>query len=382
MSLPAAVQWRTAAPLWGPALQDSTLRRFDQPALLRFASDEFMPEFAGALALDALDPLVARYENRYLEAAGWLTPGEVHPEPPALKLYQPVHGRFYLVAASLVQGVPGLPDMPLAAEAGESVGFVLRRLVPEDPFSAVFREPAYAEYGWEGGEWKPVGTRDLLPAEKRLPLYEQPSAAQRLIRFGLVPAYSRPQYLAARRPEPPPMPDPRAVDFTGRILAAIADLAAVADTAEAIRLSTLLMVDLAGFLEEYVPAAWAQIPFQPQWLHNLGEAWAAHGRILAGDPGAPAYNLRDVVTQADIDGLARWVTALLQAGDARGRRRGVAYRRHRRAGDLFLVRCLYERPQAPPLLSRGSQPFQMAGHYDGEAPVRPKCRPEVGDGYG
>src|SRR5206468_59185 len=45
-----------------------------------------------------------------------------------LKLFQPVHGQFHLVAASLVCRAPGLPDRAVNVSRRETTGFVLRRL--------------------------------------------------------------------------------------------------------------------------------------------------------------------------------------------------------------------------------------------------------------
>ena len=47
-----------------------------------------------------------------------------------LKLFQPVHSRFYIITASLNCRMPGLPDHTVNPTQGESVGFVVRQLRP------------------------------------------------------------------------------------------------------------------------------------------------------------------------------------------------------------------------------------------------------------
>lgn len=51
--------------------------------------------------------------------------------PYRLKLYQPVHQRYYLVAATLACELAGLPDRAVDPGHHERVGFVLRRLFPK-----------------------------------------------------------------------------------------------------------------------------------------------------------------------------------------------------------------------------------------------------------
>src|SRR4051812_24520849 len=146
------VQWQTPQPLWGrfgavgagAALSDDQGR----PAILRFVRDDFMEQLIGTLARDPsrLDRFVARPETWRSPMAGQdelvtrtpipavaggalrrtfalarkpnvaaaastttvLERATVRTLP--LKLYQPAHQRHYLIGASLVCGIPGLPD--------------------------------------------------------------------------------------------------------------------------------------------------------------------------------------------------------------------------------------------------------------------------------
>src|SRR4051812_45755544 len=103
----AEPEWRTAAPLW------ETNLNLDRPALLKFSSDKFMDEFVALLNGAAGEDTLSNH----------LSGGD------ALKLYQPVHGVFNLVAASLVCALPRRPDRTINAPT-EKVAFVLRRLGP------------------------------------------------------------------------------------------------------------------------------------------------------------------------------------------------------------------------------------------------------------
>jgi hypothetical protein len=124
------VEWLTAAPLWTEALKDPSQVRYRQPALLRFASDQFMDDLAGLLQSKPaeLKGLVARAETWEQERVGWAPLAQVAGEK-TLKLYQPAHNRFYMVAATLACHRAGLPDRAIANDRQEKAGFVLRRLV-------------------------------------------------------------------------------------------------------------------------------------------------------------------------------------------------------------------------------------------------------------
>ena len=120
-------QWMTASPLW-PAFtsQPEAIRR---PVLLRFASDTFMEDFQALLSSTParLADFVATNESFRSKPPGapaW------NPRTPVLKLYQPAHGHFSLVAASLICKMPGLPDHGVNVSAQEKAAFLLRRIGP------------------------------------------------------------------------------------------------------------------------------------------------------------------------------------------------------------------------------------------------------------
>lgn len=189
------------------------------PTLLALDGDDFMDVVGGALAADdtaaAMAALVATPKS-YAEPL----PGErAAPTPKVLKLYQPVHGRFQLVTASLVCQLAGLPDHRVGS--GELCGFVLRRLVTE--------KDGTHEYGWvkdpaplaQSGAWVRTSTgalalsADEVPREEEViptfPLRWMKGGRVRTLRAGLIPTASRETRLGAPLTQTGELPSRRAV---------------------------------------------------------------------------------------------------------------------------------------------------------------------------
>ena len=276
------VRWTSPAPLWrAAAAAGATAERREQlrrPALLRFASDTFMEDLIALLENDParLADKVARYETwrdtvkrpeaveavpkfalplRRLRLAGErrkaataLALSGGAPAPPAfaglavsssaaaktLKLYQPAHQRYYLVAAGLVCARAGLPDRTVNAGRGERASFVVRRLLPAavrdpktgalvpfvDPQTGQVRreiplpklDETWEEYafvttpegdaGWRkvvGAEQETAGA--LAAGEDQLPLFNlgftDDEGRRRRVLAGLVPVGRREAYMTA-----------------------------------------------------------------------------------------------------------------------------------------------------------------------------------------
>lgn len=250
-------RWLAPAPLWAQisdtgnaSLRDS----FQRPTILRFNSDAFMQELMSLMQL---------YPERLVEWKAqpetWREPMQTPPtrkllpieEPlseilksqtrqfktlnnsqgdlalsgainlPAtnnkpLKLYQPIHQRFYLVTASLVCRQIGLPDKRVALEKDQKVKFVVRRMLPKDPDAKVddpdiFDPDKSEEYAWvlHQGEmkWKKVlegvnlTEKTLLPEEERLPMsalgYAEDGDRKRKLLSGFIPVSKREAYINA-----------------------------------------------------------------------------------------------------------------------------------------------------------------------------------------
>lgn len=292
--------WHTPQPLWKQALGDPAPHaRFRRPALLRFASDAFMDEVQAQLAADpaSLDALVARAETWRDEGAGW---SPVEESEDVIKLYQPVHQRYYLVTASLVCQVRGLPDRTVDVASQEATSFVLRRL-PLDADGVPLDEttPGYTEYGWFGdGGWKPLdGSAGLdrvggtaggdgaptLEREERLPLFplaftDSAFGNTRRLLAGFIPVAGRETFETAPRADaPPPTPDPgdplgdpRLGDYEARVVYGLLPILDALDPApgepvahvtdEDVREPfAFALLDLLLFLETYLPSILAAV---------------------------------------------------------------------------------------------------------------------------
>ena len=277
------VQWTTPAPLWPQATagQATQARRAEllRPTLLRFASDSFMEDFIGLLEQNpaALGGFVAQPETwRDLVASPALpaavsklalplsrarlagerkkqgaaasaplvnTNGANNPAAKdgagetvrPLKLYQPAHQRYYLLASCLVCARAGLPDRALDPARDERATFVVRRLFPatitdaqtgkSKPFvdartGEVDRssrrlpefDETWEEYAFvttptgEAGWQKVVGAHNqsadsLVAGEDQLPLfplnYTEDTGRRRRVFAGLAPAGKREAYMGA-----------------------------------------------------------------------------------------------------------------------------------------------------------------------------------------
>ncbi|WP_310497512.1 hypothetical protein [Sandarakinorhabdus sp.] len=218
-----ALAWQAPRPLWR-----GTTPYAAAPQILRFASDDFMAQLLAVLAdnparlgdriarpetwrdppmaADLDDPIARVPLPAPMKAArrGRLMRDPVAPPPPEppqpMKLYQPAHQRYYVVAGSLACALPGLPEHVLSGGA-ERVHFVVRRLMPADgrpaPGAALV-EYAHVQDG-DAARWQKV-TDGLAPGEELLPLFPllhtDESGARRTLWGGLIPVGRREQYIS------------------------------------------------------------------------------------------------------------------------------------------------------------------------------------------
>lgn len=192
----------------------------NSPAILRFDSDDFMDRLLAMLAdtPQALPSFVAKPESWQVLAEPTPVPAlepprsaparalarsralvgfrrhEVAATPPApkpLKLFQPVHQRFYLAAAHLVCELPGLPTRTTAS--GDKSGMLLRRVLSDGRECAFFKAPG------QPSRWVPLADASQpLPREEWLsvfPLaYTPPGGPARKLLGGLIPAARHDDY--------------------------------------------------------------------------------------------------------------------------------------------------------------------------------------------
>ena len=264
------IQWAAPPPLWplATSVADAVERRtaLRQPAILRFATDTFMNDFADVLDQDPARlveyvaaagetwrgpgkaptplpsvPLFARTMNRLgLVAARSkdpaLIPGGkgvsslvvtgVTPPKKKLKLYQPAHQRFYLITSSLVCERVGLPDHAINVGRRERATFIVRRMFPPGPLDITQALPPLDADTWEeyafvvsqkGNFWRRIPktsqSATLIEGEEQLPLfpmtYVQDDARARKLLAGLIPVGKREAYMAAgfqkQANDPPPV---------------------------------------------------------------------------------------------------------------------------------------------------------------------------------
>ncbi|MGZ8157268.1 MAG: hypothetical protein ACXWT1_04485 [Methylobacter sp.] len=245
------IQWQTPEPLWArfEATSEATDTISDQfrPAILRFATDDFMEQMLATLASDPahIGNLLARPETwrsqpvlpekdmvervakpsivQALTRKINLSRPKSAIKPIAstrsveekkqlrnlpLKLYQPAHQRYYLISASLVCRVTGLPDRKLIQGGTEQIGFVLRRMMSSNSLSndeVNKKEFAYTKDA-QGFSWQQVATNSenngrLVPGEELLPLfpmnYQDARNHKRTLWTGLVPVGRREEYMGA-----------------------------------------------------------------------------------------------------------------------------------------------------------------------------------------
>lgn len=395
--------WLIPSPFW--SANGYRQVEFFRPALFEFRSDEFMEEFLAA----ASSPRLTGLQAARLQPSADNAPS---------KLFQPVHGCFYLAAASLCCRQPGFPDRQIRRGEGERAAFVLRKLVDGK------------EYAWvvddEQPGWKPLNgaARTLLTGEDRLPVFPVPLADGRQLFCGYVPAASSDTYkvppselavdgedldapiqeLGSRFTSPltrGPLPDN---DPPG-------DFSLVDQLPDDIALTTsvYLLVELWEFLQSYLPdvtEAIAALPSQPNFsgdkatekdalfsflqaetykgsltlaeaLQAIAENYDALNAPGGGDLAAlgftqTAYSLKNNndLSNADLETLLDRVADALP-----DERPPVAVPKLDVSTSVrYVLRFVYERPQCDPAIvevSQPSQPFTFAPFFDPDAPARP-----------
>lgn len=407
-----AIDWLQPAPLWDLAQPEES--GLFTPTLLEFQSDDFMDEFLAAA--QAAQPSSLRAA---IVAA---------PEQGVRKLFQPAHGRFYLVCCSLCCRVPGFPDRAVRSADGESVFFVLRKLV------------GGVEYAWAGPDlgrsWLqvPGAGRTLLADEERLPMAETSTGAGRSLFFGYVPVTSGSSF---KQPAPAggDLPDTRIEEFgarftqpiTGALDASLSpipntmlislsdDLRArtvsvyvllegwewllewLPDVAAVLRgdaeaalvepklaekqalLDQLAALDLAGGL--HLDAAFAQVAQQAATLNQEGGVEGDSALDTLGFDSR--YNLKH--SGAGSHPLQSALLALIEAVRAAlpdERPAVLLPKLSPRDDTLYTLRCVYARPlcgEQQQVVSRRSLIFRLAPFFDSEAPARPIRIPLPGD---
>jgi hypothetical protein len=403
--LPHQVQWVTASPLWSTASQEPV--RMRAPQLLRFESERFMEELAARLQAAPrpdLSDLVARPES-----AAEPLPGEQPPAAQALKLFQPAHGRFYLVAANLVCRIAGLPDHVVEAAQGERAAFVLRRLGPEgteEAWVADPKDPTRQRHQWAplalGEEQQLASDEELFPM---FPVNYTVEGRRRRLLVGFIPTSSRESFQSASAfAAPTTEGNPLEHQAEERVVAPYAFLKAIpGNTAEAEPekdASRFLLLDLAALLREHLASLWSALEAgtppaastktralydslaahragsstSPTWREALVAAWKDRGNIAAGKPSTVTANLR--WSTLPVNTLRQQLATALQASPSKPSHPSGQVPKLENPGESrYVLRCAYLRPRCgalhPPLVSAPTEAFSLAAFFDPDAPARP-----------
>jgi hypothetical protein len=427
--------------MWEGLAAQSSKDAFRRPAILRFASDSFMEDFAAVLAKKpgTLPGYVAGPETWRGTA---VVPATGAPaKPPVFKLYQPVHGRFYLVAASLTCRLAGLPDHKLRNAKGEAVSFVLRRIVPKiaQPDFSTFRAEQFEEYAWvdpdQAARWVRLYKAGVQDAEDKLPMFPTEFATastRRRVFSGLVPVSRRQIYVAGREGKPKtsdpaddaPPEDPRKIELQRTVVqpwkqlsdwytATVDPNLATAKEASSRESSAFILIDFSDYLQLWLKPVLDALQGSIAASTLTGKMTAVYNLLVSvSDPsvgltlGAAivhAKSKQGELEQSTANTLPSDylpfrlteapVAALVQADpdqrsplqraieDALPDRPAAAPFRlpsrtpaNPQGDDWFILRCVFEHPQCgpnrPALLSPPSQPFQLAGYFDPDAPAR------------
>jgi hypothetical protein len=409
------IDWVAPSPLW---TTDATVMQ--RPTLLQFGAETFMDDLAKALTprvpagtID-LSPLVARFETHAEREPGADPPTDADLQSRTLKLYQPAHGRFYLVAASLVCRLPGMPDLALDLAGGDKVTFLLRRILDGQ------------EQAWNGTGWIPITgePRLVVTGEQEMPLspltFTDARGVRRRLLVGFIPTSSRETFDAAGLADPEAVPG--LDEATTRIFAPLSDLQALGgtldrtDAASVTRLqeaSRFLLIDMADYLKTRLPALWTAIDAQTEpaaatdravyallagtaagtiagqsvtWLQAIDAAWAQRDKIIdsAEPPDASLIDIDLSGSPMQVASLHDAISAALTATAASAAPPDDDHRQLLPKIDetdptaqpaQYAIRCVLRRGRCAPLrndrVSQPSAPFQIAPFFDPDAPARP-----------
>jgi hypothetical protein len=390
--------WVTAAPLWKSVAKTPTVLR--RPTILGFGHDNFMDELLGTLSQKP-EGISDRVQTGPSLSYRERLPGEAYdfrPSTAQLKLYQPVHGWFYLVAGSLVCQLPGLPDHPVDLGNGEKASFVLRRLDGQNELALI--SDAQGKKSWQ----RTATPERLGDGEEVLPMFPlgfTEAQRRRKLLAGVIPAGSQDLFQSAPLPDDAPagnQPGPADAleDVKGRVAGAIDYLQKNLSNAQvqqnATEISRFALLDLADFLTFYIPSVMSAL---------------ANGTSLTGKQGALLKLLRNrtvdqgksfadllptmLPAQLDVPFSYNLANSNIDASDPSGELRtalkdaleevtGTAIDNipvvdQKTGATRYVARLVYQRPACGPLhpdvVSPPTEPFLLAPYFDPDAPQRP-----------
>jgi hypothetical protein len=387
--------WLKPSPLWEPDGLGFRDIGFFRPQLFEYQSDTFMDDFLAATAVSDPDDL----------KGALVAPAQTGG---TLKLYQPLHGCFYLASGSLCCRQTGFPDRELLADEGENVFFVQRRLVGS-------KEQAWVmETQDQHAHWEDVNSQanTVLANEERHPLFTTVTGEGRAIHFAYLPVTSRETQAATVSPSDLVIDgkqvDLRISELEARFKPEIVD--GMPDQTVALTISVYQLVELWDYLQaqpdlDEVTEALLQNDMTPSFsgertqekaalmtflkgqnldgsvtlasaLHAVADNYAALNAPGGGDLAALGfgqdYNLdnRQDLSSSDVQDLRDKVQAALSDTPPTIL---VPKIDPAQSGTQYVLRFVYERPQCDPpvhVVSQPSDPFTLAALFDPDAPRR------------
>jgi len=403
------VEWTTASPLLSTFLQNEHIQQIRKPVLLCFKNDSFMQDLIQLLRTEPkqLANLIARPESFRAPPTGEPEDWQA-PPPEMLKLYQPIHGFFYLIAASLVCHVPGLPDRLVNTSKKEKVSFVLRRIGPDgsemawvsDPTKDTPQNKSWVTLSPDSlGEFKTVAkNEELLPM---FPLSFTDNGRKRRLLLGLIPTSSYETFQATPSLSPFPGEDdpdllsdrsiksPLLEEAETKFVEALDKLVNYQPRSDTsvLEASQFILLDFALFLSKNLPALWLALadPSLPApadstsalytmlktsiadttkpgipWQVALQEAWASRSLFADGGPPVLLYNLQNTTIMGagptkDKQPLQAAVEAALSTSVLLPSLASVTAvaapaavptvpKLDPRPGTRYVLRCVYQRP--------------------------------------
>lgn len=398
------VRWLTAAPLWSPLLAErgdhaAAVERMHRPALLRVASDDFMADLAALLDSDPLELRTLEAVPTSYRAAPPGAPKGYESPADQLKLFQPVHGHFNLVAATLACAMTGLPDKAVDPTTDDEVAFVLRRLDGD------------RELAWTGDGWDALDPNEVIrPGEQLLPMFPVPyaeGARTRRLLMGLIPTSST--EITSGGPVPllqtggaSTAADQREEELDTRIIQPLRAVLKAAEATTRLDVSRFILLDLGDFLARHAAPLWKALRSETRpdrggrveaydmlretiadamsghsWLQALMGVWDERLRIWGDVDEAPTYKVDLSRGQIDPDQLRSTLIGALprQPSEQVDEPPPNAPKFDPRPGVHYHIRCVFRRPSCGPLrpdvISDPSQPFAVASFFDVDAPARP-----------
>ncbi|MBN1978233.1 MAG: hypothetical protein JW918_12625 [Anaerolineae bacterium] len=387
--------WLKPSSLWEPDGLGFRQIGFFRPRLFEYRSDTFMDDFLADVA--ASDPGALEDALAVPEQSG---------KP--LKLYQPLHGCFYLASGSLCCRQAGFPDRELLTEEGENVFFVQRRLVGGKEQAWVVETPDQKAH-WESVNGQANG---VLANEERRPLFTANTGSGRAIHFAYLPVASGETQAATLSPSDLVLDgkqvDLRISELEARFKPEIVD--GMSDQTAALTISVYQLVELWDYLRAQpdlreVTDALLQNDMTPSFsgdkaqkkaalmtflkgqnldgsvtlvsaLHAVAGNYAALNAPGGGDLAALGfdqdYNLdnRQDLSSSDVQDLRDKVQAALSDTPP-----SIVVPKidPAQSGTQYVLRFVYERPQCDPpvhVVSQPSEPFTLAALFDPDAPRR------------